>query len=207
MPLRGRTVPPGLCSSSSRSSPWRSCLVSAHVSLERRLGASAAARSASVEAAVETTLGAAVAGACLCERALVPIGHCSRCARGGANDAVGALLDLTAGARPGAECGPPAALAHHRATGRHLSPESPRTERSLRFFPALWSTRASRLCAGVFARFERLTRTVVLGVRARRLATSEALATRARLRSSSLSNLAGGRTGPKTAALARSGLK
>jgi hypothetical protein len=111
------------------------------------------------KAAVETTLGAAVAGACLCEQALVLLGHCSRCARGSANDAVRALLDLTAGARPGAVCGLPAALAHHRATGRHLSPESPSTERNLRFFPALRSTRASRSFAGVFARFERLTPT------------------------------------------------
>jgi hypothetical protein len=53
----------------------------------------------------------------------------------------------------------PAALPHHRATGRHPSPESSRTERNLRFCPALWSAGASPLFAGVFARFEILNRT------------------------------------------------
>ena len=55
-------------------------------------------------------------------------------ARGSANDAVRALLNLIASARPGTGTGSQAALAHDRETGGHRSPESARTERNLRSF-------------------------------------------------------------------------
>ena len=164
LPCR-RTVPPLLCSSSSREQPVAQLArIRSRTSWDDDWARPAPRdrpppRSCVRKAAVETTLGAAAACACLREQALVLLRHCSRWACGSANDAVRALLDLTAHARPGAACGSPAALAHHRATGRHLSPESPSTERNLRFFPALWSTRASPLFAGVFARFEGVTRT------------------------------------------------
>jgi hypothetical protein len=55
--------------------------------------------------------------------------------------------------------GSQAALAHHRETGRHVSPESPRTERNLRVVRALRGAAVSRLFAGVWAQLEGLRRT------------------------------------------------